>query len=47
MRMMANLSAGYEPLMVDVLQMVIGGALLNWAAEPEGLSFSWSSEPPV
>ena len=38
-RMMANLCAGYEPLMGDVLQMVMGGALLNVAAEPEGLSF--------
>ena len=45
--MMANISAGYEPLMGDVLQMVMGGAVLNVAAEPEGLSFFWSSEPSV
>ena len=46
-RMMATISAGYEPLMGDVLQMVMGGAVLNVAAEPEGLSFFWSSEPTV
>ena len=40
--MMANISAGYEPLMGDVLQMVMGGAVLYVAAEPEGLSFFWS-----
>ena len=38
MRMMAKISAGYEPLIEDVLQVVIGGAVLNVAAEPDGLS---------
>ena len=33
--------------MGDVLQMVMGGAVLNVAAEPEGLSFFWLSEPSV
>ena len=46
-RMMANVSAGYEPLIADVLQMVMGGAVLNVAAECEGFSFFWSSEPSV
>ena len=47
MRTMANISAGYELLMGDVLQMVIGGAVLNVAAGPDGLLPFGSSEPPV
>ena len=37
MRMMAKISAGYEPLMGNVLQMVIGGAVLNVAAAQKGV----------
>ena len=47
MRTMANISAGFEPLMGDVLQMVIGVAVLNVAAEPDGLLYFGSSEPSV
>ena len=47
LRMMANITAGYAPLMGDVLQIVMGRAVLNVAAEPEGLSFFWLSEPSV
>ena len=46
-RTIANISAGYEPLMGDVLQMVIRGAVLNVAAEPDGLLHFGSSEPSV
>ena len=47
MRTTANISAGYEPLMGDVLQMVIAGAVLNVAAYPDGLLLFGSSEPSV
>ena len=46
-RMMANISAGYEPLMEDVLRMVVGGGRLNVAADPDGLSFFLLSGPSV
>ena len=47
MRTMANISAGYEPLVGGVLQMVMGGAVLNVAAESDGLVLLGSSEPSV
>ena len=47
MRTMANISAGYEPFMGDVLQMVRGGAVVNVAADPDGLFLFASSEPSV
>ena len=47
MRTMANISDGYEPFMGNVLQKVLGGAVLNVAAEHDDPLLFGSSEPSV
>ena len=47
MRTMAPISAGYEPLMGDVLRIVMWGAVLTVAADADGLLLLGSSEPSV